>query len=106
MKKHYKEYDKIFIAETDIATIKILTSYRYDEIPTGIDGFFGAYLVDNQAIIGEHYKNILTIDETYFLIIADEYSMNQKFEFDNKKTIKIYNAGNFGYIIQIIDMIQ
>ena len=63
--KTYKEYDKVYIGESDIASL-ILAGYKegvglsLSELHFGIDGGYQAYITDDQAEIGSHYELVQT----------------------------------------------
>ena len=86
MMKSYKDFEKEFIGDSDIATL-IMLGYDSKEkdglllkkLNFGEDGNYRAYIVEGQAEIGSHYE-----------LVA---------EFD---VIKVFRAKEFGCIIQLL----
>lgn len=101
--KSYKEYGKWWIGESDIATLVCVgIDEKEDDIETFFlefsgDGEYYAYIVDEEAEIGSHYKLVHTF--TYWCRIYDDSS--KTCEVSGKK-INIYRAGDFGTIVQVI----
>ncbi len=101
--KTYRDFEKIYVGESDIASLILVGCYKEDELKTqvlnfGGDGTYGAYIVtDTDAEIGNHYKKVATFN--HWLKIYDD---NEKTYEVRAKEITIYRAGDFGCIIQII----
>lgn len=112
--KSYKEYDKWYIGSSDIASL-ILVGHKNDEglklhdLHFGIDDSYSAYIVDDNAIIGDHYK--LEAEFNTWLKIYDDDGLVNSFKYDgdelvkrfNADIIRVYRAGMQGCIIQLID---
>jgi hypothetical protein len=97
--KSYKEYEKAFIGENDVARLIIDTPIKCDYLYFGEDGAYDAYIVDENAIIGDHYTKVF--GSNTWLKIYDRTGLQfSDFGYGNK--YKIYRAGDFGCIIQII----
>lgn len=101
--KTYKDFEKHFIGESDIATL-IMAGCREDEgvvtdtLHFGGDGAYSAYVVtEEDATIGMHYKKIASF--THWLKIYDDRELTFKV---SAKEINIYRSGDFGCIIQVI----
>ena len=95
--KHYKDYDKNYIGESDIARLILSYPHGVSALNFGEDGIYCAYIVDGDAIIGDHYKKVLQAE--HWLKIYDDMALIQEFKGNQ---INIYRAGGFGCIIQII----
>ena len=101
--KNYKEYDRELIGASDIATL-ILAGHRdniglcLEKLNFGEDNEYKAYIVDEDAEIGSHYK--LIAEFNCWLKIYDDDSLSYKCKAD---TIKVYRAGEMGCIIQLIN---
>lgn len=101
--KHYKDFAKRFLGGTDIATIKVMTNWENYDIATGADSSYWAYWIDGEAEIGDHYYLLKEIKRVTWLVVADEETINILEKYDNWKTLKIYRAGEHGYIFQLLD---
>ena len=95
---YYKNYKKVFIGESDIASLIFRSADRLLSIDFGEDGDYRAYIVDEDAEIGSHYEYTDTFCE--WLKIYDDLGLRAKFTADQ---IKVYQAGSFGIIIQLIN---
>lgn len=102
--KNYKDFDKHFIGESDIAAL-VLVGYRKCEgvIPFmlnfGEDNSYIAYIVYGENItIGEHYKEIIRFNN--WLKIYDDIGLKKEFK---GKQIIVYRAGELGCIVQVIE---
>lgn len=104
--KNYRDFDKVHMGETDIATI--LLSYTINgtektfEIATGEDSRFSAYYIEGEAEIGSHYNLIFEAECVNKASFSDEDGENSKFEYDEEKTIRLYRAGVHGFILQVL----
>lgn len=100
--KNYKE-KKINLGYSDIAAL-VLVGYREGVgavakmLEFGGDGSYSAYLVDETVDIPAHYS--LTAEFNSWLKIYDDDELVAKY---TAKNIKLYRAGEFGLIIQIIE---
>lgn len=99
--KSYKDYEIEFIGGSDIATL-ILVGCDENGLKTGLlnfgeDGSYRAYIVDENAEIGAHYKKVA--DFKYWFKIYDDHGLTYRV---NAQEINIYRAGDFGCIIQTI----
>lgn len=124
-KKFYKFYPKRFIGWSDIARLTVVASDGFYGLEFGEDGFYDAYVVDENAEIGDHYDLVFTAHEWVWIFsdydlhtindgdidVDHHYSDDGKYWqhinhgraiFDGK-TIKVYRAGMMGCIIQIIN---
>lgn len=101
--KSYKDYEKVSIGYSDISAL-ILAGLMHDgtlmtdALYFGEDGSYNAYLVDENAEIGEHYKLVKIFH--HWLRIYDDEEMAREI---NGGEIRIYRAGEFGCIIQVIN---
>ena len=101
--KTYKEYGKITLGYSDIASLTLVGIKGKKELTSeilqfGSDGNYSAYIVPENTEIPEHYKEISAF--TDWLRIYDDDSKVADLSADE---IKIFRAGNFGMIIQIIN---
>lgn len=96
--KHYKDYDKNYIGESDIARLILSYPGGVQALNFGEDGEYYAYIIDGDTIIGDHYKKVL--QASTWLEIYDDTGLIRKFKGNR---INIYRAGDFGCIIQIIE---
>lgn len=102
---YYKDYEKRSIGGSDIATV-ILVGYKSDAenglflypLDFGIDGEYDAYIVDGNAEIGEHYKEVACFES--WLKIYDDTGLACHF---SGRKIKVFRAASMGCIIQVID---
>lgn len=99
--KNYKEYEKRFIGASDIAALILVgcdeNGLKTSTLDFGEDGSYMAYVVDEDAEIGAHYKKVA--DFKHWLKIYDDDELTYRV---NAQEINIYRAGDFGYIIQTI----
>lgn len=96
--KNYKNYNQIFIGESDIASLTIRSAGAVGILNFGIDGIYNAYIVDECAEIGSHYHKVYEGEN--WLTIFDDNELTFK-EYADK--IIIYRAGEMGCIIQLIN---
>ena len=92
--KTYKDFGKIYIGSSDIASITLRSPDGLGDIHFGGDGSYDAYLVTEPAEIGSHYTEEFRAH--HWLWIYD----------DEKKTVEViapeiivYRAGEMGCII-------
>lgn len=99
--KNYKEYEKRFIGSSDIAALILVgcdeNGLKTSTLDFGEDGSYMAYVVDEDAEIGAHYKKVA--DFKHWLKIYDDDELTYQV---NAQEINIYRAGDFGCIIQTI----
>ena len=99
--KNYKDYEKKIIGASNIATLVAVgccgNGLNTGMIQFGSDGVYSAYIVDQDAEIGEHYKKVYSF--TDWLKIYDDEGL--AFDVCGKE-INIYRAAEMGCIIQVI----
>lgn len=99
--KNYKEYEKRFIGASDIAALILVgcdeNGLKTSTLDFGEDGSYMAYVVDEDAELGAHYKKVA--DFKHWLKIYDDDELTYRV---NAQEINIYRAGDFGCIIQTI----
>lgn len=103
MKKNYKDFEKIFIGESDISQLtlryfnNIDKKVELDSLHFGEDGDYNAYLIQDEedVEIPEHYHLVFDKQVSWIDIIDDMGII----AFDCPANIKIYRAGDFGCII-------
>lgn len=102
--KSYKEYRRDYIGGTDIAAF-ILVGCRDNEenglaaqiLRFGGDGAFSAYVVDENAEIGDHYTKVCEFN--HWMKVYDDQTMTAFYDADK---IVVYRAGCQGCIFQLI----
>lgn len=97
--KNYKEYEKKYIGSSDIAALTVRICDKVYSLNFGEDGEYFAYIVDSDCEIGKHYN--LIFEGKHFINIYDDKELSFKFYMYGAK-IKVYRAGDFGCIIQIL----
>lgn len=103
MKTYYKDFEKQYIGDSDIATL-ILAGYKRGEgfvitpLCFGQDGNYSAYIVEGEAEIGSHYEKRAEF-ESWMKVYDDEGLVKQ---FKGKRIV-IYRAAEMGCIIQILN---
>lgn len=95
--KSYKDYDVRFIGASDMASLTLRSPNGVAALNFGQDGGYTAYIVDENAVIGSHYTEVYSCQR--WLWVFDDTERSARFKAD---TIKIYRAGEFGCIIQLI----
>lgn len=95
---NYKDYKNEYIGDSDIASLTLRCPDSASILNFGEDGSYYAYVVDKNAEIGSHYREVYRCK--YWLRIYDDSSLAKKFYGEE---IIIYRAGDFGCIIQIIE---
>ena len=103
--KDYHEYKKVYIGDSDIATL-ILAGAGDDgvkAIPLHFeeDADYQAYVVDEQAAIGDHYQ--LKAEFESWMKVYDDHSFVREFV---ARKIKVYRAGMRGCIIQLLNQYE
>ena len=103
--KDYHEYKKVYIGDSDIATL-ILAGAGDDgvkAIPLHFeeDADYQAYVVDEQAAIGDHYQ--LKAEFESWMKVYDDHSFVREFV---ARKIKVYRTGMRGCIIQLLNQYE
>ena len=93
---NYKEYNKIYIGETDVAGFIFKSPNKLVELHTGSDGAFDAYLVDGKCDIPRHYSLWEKFND--WLWIYDDTERTAKII---SKNIEVYTAGKRGILIKV-----
>lgn len=101
--KSYKEYDKCHIGSSDIASLilagnKGCKGLTLHALHFGIDDSYSAYIVDDKAVIGEHYH--LEAEFNGWLKIYDDDGLVKDLR---AETARVYRAGMQGCIIQLLN---
>ena len=105
--KSYKEYDREFIGDSDIAALIFVGTTKNGLeakiLDFGCDGRYNAYIVDENAKIGDHYSLEMEYETSSgfkaWLKVYDDEGLTADYTADK---IKVYRAGDFGCIIQLI----
>lgn len=95
--KNYHDYQKINLGMSDIASLTLRMPCKAECLNFGGDGDYSAYLVDGDAEIPEYYKEKFSTEG--WLKIFDDNSLTQKI---SGRIIKIFRAGEYGCIIQVL----
>lgn len=100
--KNYKSYPMITIGASDIASLILAgpgdTGLKLVELPFGEDGSYRAYMVDEAAEIGSHYRMVAEFGS--WLRIYDDTGLAYEVA---AKAIRVFRAGERGCIIQTIE---
>ena len=99
----YHEYHKKYIGFSDVASLVIRTLDEHSIqklhlLQFGGDGSYSAYIVDSKAEIGEHYS--LVCEGRWWMWIYSDEARVARFD---GNIIRVYRAGGYGCIIQILD---
>lgn len=105
MKRTYKNCEKQHIGDSDISTL-VLVGCRGNEVVSetlhfGEDSSYSAYIVDEDVLIGEHYKKVATFSK--WLKIYDDCGLAYT---TAAKTINVYRAKEMGCIIQLVNSLS
>lgn len=95
--KSYKDYPKMYLGSSDVASLTIRTPWDAVPLWFGQDGTYSAYIVDEYAEIGAHYQRVFVGRD--WVRIYDDTELTASFI---GRLIKVYRAGEFGCIIQVI----
>ena len=98
MKINYKEYPKMFIGATDIASLTLRFPDQARMLHFGEDGEQHAYVVDESAEIADHYKLIHA--GRHWIRVYDDTGLSFEADADS---ILVYRAGERGCVIQLIN---
>ena len=107
MRDHHS-YIKEYIGESDIAGLILVGFGESGAIETGFlhfggDGAYDAYIVDEDAIIPDHYGKVFELMPYMgdcWLKIYDDTELTFR---ARAKRISVYRAGEMGCIIQLIE---
>jgi len=101
--KSYKDFEQAHIGGSDVAAL-IMVGCRGEEglkteaLDFGEDGCYKAYIVESEDVeIGSHYKQVAIFN--HWLKIYDD---NRLTFYMYAREFRVYRAGAFGCIIQII----
>ena len=103
--RDYHTYGEVSLGSSDVATV-ILAGMKPRGVGTmtlhfGGDGHYGAYLVNENAEIGSHYK-LKGIFRSWLKVYDDDSLM----VYLRAKKIKVYRAGEYGCIIQVFGKVD
>lgn len=98
----YKDFEKTYIGSSDIAALVVVgpteDGLKAEILRFGEDGDYSAYMVLQEAEIGEHYSKVFSFSN--WVKIYDDNELVCKISGDK---INIYRSGMFGCIIQMIN---
>ena len=100
--KSYKQFEKTYIGDSDIAALVLVGCDKTDVVARmlnfGEDGTYKAYVDDSDTEIGNHYNKICSFN--HWLKIYDDDGCTAEFKAD---LIIVYRAGEMGCIIQLVN---
>lgn len=97
MMKHYKEFARVWLGESDIAALTIRSVGEVYNLKFVEDGLYHAYECFGDVEIGEHYTKVFT--GSRWLKVYDDNSLRYHKCFREYDIVDIYRAGNYGCII-------
>lgn len=97
--KKYDDFVKMPIGASDIAALTVRAVNNVFDLKFGADGGYSAYIVDQPAVIGNHYKRVARFESSWIRIYDDDGLVFYKRDND-ANAINIYRAGEFGCIIE------
>ena len=97
--KTYKDFERINIGASDIASLTIRAGTEVKSLNFGTDGSYYAYIVTEPAEIGAHYTRVASFNSPWIKIYDDEGKTFDKYV-DGTQTINVYRAGNVAAIIE------
>lgn len=97
MRDHHS-YEQRTIGGSDMASLVFRFADGVHEVAFGEDGLYRAYIVDAECIIPAHYT--LVCEGKRWLKVYDDNGKSFECMGD---LIRVYTAGNFGCIIQILE---
>lgn len=92
--KTYKDFDKIYLGESDVASLVLRTWDSLELLKFGQDDSYDAYFVNEEIELPTHYT--LVFSATSWLKIYDDFRLTKKIYGDR---IEIYRAGEMGCLI-------
>lgn len=95
--KNYKEFQKIHIGSSGIASLTLRSCGNVAPLDFGEDGSYSAYECFGDVAIGEHYEKVFS-GESWLKIFDDDMLRYDK-RGGEYKHIDIYRAGEMGCII-------
>lgn len=101
--KSYKEFDVCLLGGSDYASLVLVGCDKEGKLASqilsfGEDGCYRAYLVKGEAEIGSHYS--LEAEFAHWMKVYDD---DRVVEDVVAKHIKVFRAGEFGCIIQLLN---
>lgn len=101
--KNYKDFEQTFIGASDVAAL-VMWGWKDDQglvtktLHFGGDGSYRAYVVEGEDVqIGSHYRLVASFNSWLKIYDDDELTYSE-----NAREFRIYRAGDFGTIIQVI----
>ena len=95
--KNYKEFNKVWLGESDIAALTVRSCGNVCSLEFGEDGSYDAYECFGDVEIGNHYTKVF--EGSKWLKIFDDNRLAYDKYFAEYEYADIYRAGNFGCII-------
>jgi hypothetical protein len=95
---NYKEFNKVWLGESDIAALTLRSGNGIYDLKFGEDGSYHAYeCVGDDVEIGSHYTKVF--EGRRWLKVFNDYRLVYDVYFDEYSTVDIYRSGSFGCII-------
>jgi len=95
--RSYKTYPRHYLGCSDVAGLTVVHPGEPFTLKFGSDGDYSAYFVDEAAEIPAHYQHVATVHG--WMWIFDDFMRRYNARADE---IKIFRAGDFGCIVQLI----
>lgn len=96
--KHYKDFEKVYIGSSDIASLTLRSVLIAGELDFGGDGSYYAYEVFGDDVeIGAHYKKVFS--GSTWLWIYDDNGKAYNSGYHDGMAVDVYQAGGYGCII-------
>lgn len=97
--KSYKEFPKVIIGGSDMASLTIRSVMTVDLLRFGEDSDYDAYeCIGDDVKIGDHYTKVFSGD-TWLMLYDDLGLVYKKYMPDGYEKFDIYRAGERGCII-------
>ena len=97
--KNYKDFEKIYIGDSDIAALTLRTVGKVYDLRFGGDNAYYAYLCSgNDVEIGSHYRPVFE-GEAWLKIYDDRELVVDLRKFEDHSKMTVYRSGDYGCII-------
>lgn len=94
--KHYKEFTKIYIGDSDIASLILRGPDKLAELRFGGDNSYFAYECFGDVVIGNHYTKVF--ESSTWLSIYDDHGRVYE-NYRAGESVRVFRAGDYGCII-------
>lgn len=97
--KNYKDFEKIFLGGSDIASLTMRSVFDVAILRFGKDGAYNAYeCFGDDVTIGEHYRAVFD-GNTWLTIYDDDGKVYDAHHPNDFAKVTVYRAGEHGCII-------